>query len=199
MLERISPLRCCWWASAYSSARARPRSAHRGRSCRRPDAGPRAPVRSRRQSEGWSTGRDRRAGRCRRVQLVVEVVLDLRAREVAVEGLQILVGAAGAAVEQEYPLGGRVAEPFRPHVEGPLRGLDGDHLHPAAQHIIASAVVQIRVCHSSTSLGAGAAMSGPVRARAGIVPEVCFQAWRTHLGRIASRRSPPGLPVFGTD
>ncbi|HEY3091146.1 MAG TPA: hypothetical protein VGJ59_24125 [Jatrophihabitantaceae bacterium] len=57
-------------------------------------------------------------------QLVVEVVLDARRREVAVDSLEIFVRRSWAPVQQQHLQVGVVADPLRPHPVQPRRRLD---------------------------------------------------------------------------
>ena len=76
-------------------------------------------------------------------ELVVVVVLDPRRRQIAVEGLEVLVGRARPAVQQQQPHRRGVADALGPDPEGALRRLDRDHPHAAAQDVVAAGGVEI--------------------------------------------------------
>ena len=78
-----------------------------------------------------------------RPELVVVVVLHPGRRKEAVAGLQVLVGSARPAVEQEHLEIGVVADPLGPHLQRPGRGVDRDHPGAAAQPVVPARVVQV--------------------------------------------------------
>src|SRR5436190_1280344 len=78
-----------------------------------------------------------------RAKLVIVVVLDPRRGQVAVAGLQVLVGRPRPAVQQQHPEAGIVADPLHPHPEGAGRRPDRDHSRAPAQHVVPVRTVQI--------------------------------------------------------
>jgi hypothetical protein len=75
--------------------------------------------------------------------LVIVIVFDAGPGKIAIEGLPVFVGHAGTAVQKEDLHRRLVADPLGPYIEGAFGRLDGDHLHSAAQDIVASGVIQI--------------------------------------------------------
>src|SRR5215211_635093 len=113
MLEMMSPLRCCWYRSAYSIARMLPQ------------------VRL-----VWLVTVEG-------AKLVVVIVLDPRRRQIAVEGLKVLVGRARSAVQQQQPHCGGVADALGPDPERALRRIDRDHPDATAEDVVAVGAVEI--------------------------------------------------------
>src|SRR5262249_58738654 len=68
-----------------------------------------------------------------RSELIVVVVLDSGARQVAVERLEILMGGRRAAVQQQYLDPGIVSYSLGPDVERTLGSLDGDESRTARE------------------------------------------------------------------
>lgn len=62
-------------------------------------------------------------------QLVVVDDLDALRGKVVAQHLEVLVGGAGTAVQEEQPHRGALAEGLRPHLEGARRRRDGDATH----------------------------------------------------------------------
>src|SRR5262249_45095830 len=98
-------------------------------------------------------------------ELVVVVVLDAGAGEEAVERLEVLVRDARAAVQEEHLEPRVVADALRPDLERALRRRDWNHLHAAAEHVVAARVVEVA---RGSGLGGGSdlAWAGGLRFRA---------------------------------
>ena len=80
-----------------------------------------------------------------RAKLVVVDVFDASGGEIGIARLEIFVGGAGAAVQQQQARIRVVADAFGPHLELALGGGDGDATHTTCKRIIAAGVVEIRV------------------------------------------------------
>ena len=78
-----------------------------------------------------------------RAELVVVVILHAGGRQVAVAGLQVLMGCAGPAVQQQHFEIGIVAGPLHPDAVTACRGADRDQPGAAAQHIVPAGVIQV--------------------------------------------------------
>ena len=76
-------------------------------------------------------------------ELIIIVVLDASGREVAVERLEILVGSAWPAVQDQYLHRGMIADSLGPHAEGASGRVDRDQLDATAEDIVAARVVQV--------------------------------------------------------
>ena len=76
-------------------------------------------------------------------ELVVVVVLDPRRGQIAVEGLEALVGCARSTVQQQQPHRRRVADALRPDPKRALRRIDRDQPDTTAQDVVAAGIVEI--------------------------------------------------------
>src|SRR4029077_2431506 len=88
-----------------------------------------------------------------RTELVVVVVLDPRAGQVAVARFQVLVRRARPAVQEQHPQPRVVAGPLDPHSVRPLRRIDADHPGTAAQHVLPAGVVQVPAHDAPPKIG----------------------------------------------
>src|SRR5580704_9071879 len=78
-------------------------------------------------------------------KLVVVVVLNARRGKVAVARLQVLMGRARPAVQEQHPQAGIVASPLHPHPVPAGRRVHRNHSGPPAQHVLPAGIVQITV------------------------------------------------------
>ena len=76
-------------------------------------------------------------------ELIVVVVLDPRAGQVAVARLQVLVRRPGPAVQEQHPQPRVVAGPLDPHPVRPLRRVHADHPGAPGQHVLPAGTVQV--------------------------------------------------------
>ena len=78
-------------------------------------------------------------------ELVVVVVLDPRAGQVTVAGLQVLVRRPRPAVQEQHPQPRVVAGALHPHPVRSLRRVHRDHPGASAQRVLPAGIVQIPV------------------------------------------------------
>ena len=101
--------------------------------------------------QGWVTGVVAET----RPELVVVVVLHPRRGQVAVAGLQVLMGRPGPAVQEQHLQAGVIADPLHPHPVGPDRRPDRDHPRAPAQHVVPARIIQIGAHRSHALLPPG--------------------------------------------